>query len=67
LPIDRYDKISETLAHVLEESSRTRDDFKHALEKMTTQTEELKDAIATLTGLAKEYFGNRSNNGTRSI
>ena len=52
----RYDRISETLTRVLEESSRTRDDFKQALEKMTSQNEELKNALWTLTGLAKEYL-----------
>ncbi len=42
---DRYDKISQTLAQVLEESTQTRKDFTRALDELTK--------------LAKEYFEDR--------
>ncbi|MGI0084248.1 MAG: acylphosphatase [Nitrososphaerales archaeon] len=53
---NRYDKISETLGGVLKESTQTREDFKLALERMTAQNGEFRDAIETLTNLARDYF-----------
>jgi acylphosphatase len=65
VPATRYDSISGTLAKVVEESAQSREDFKKALDTLTTQTREFKDALVALTDLAKEYFDERRKEQTR--
>ena len=55
----RYDKITETLARVVEESAQSRKDFREALDTLTTQTKEFKDALVGLTDLARGYLDER--------
>ena len=44
---------------MVEESAQSREDFKKALDILTIQTREFKDALVALTDLAKEYFDER--------